>query len=201
MNCKRYIGVLAAVALFGTFAGPAQARLSTGRTRAIRAGIARHVNQHPVAHVNWDIGRGKVTRVVRPSEIRFRSKRLPARISVVGSAERAVTWRLKSGMLAGTAQAATPVLPNGGKLTRIDQVRYTVQPRSGPPSHVQRNSRLSGDGYQNPKLEAARGHASGYGFASHPRIGQRMRLGRVLIRFDDQPTLVSPRSKCLQHRG
>lgn len=139
----RILGALATIAMLAAFSGAARAEfsMSKGRTRAIREGIARHINAHPVAHVNYDIGQRKVTRTVSASEIRFRSKPLPSKVSVVGAAERAVTWRLASGVLRGTAQSTTPVLPKGGQLTRVSDVKYRFMPKGLPPVMAQQNAR------------------------------------------------------------
>ena len=109
---SRHLVILSTIALCGALATPAHARfsLSKGRTRAIRTGIAKHINANPVAHVNWSINRGRVTRTIKPSEVRIRSNRVPSFMSGM-SADRAVKWQLKSGgMLQGTARASTPIV-------------------------------------------------------------------------------------------
>jgi hypothetical protein len=121
------IAALAAVLILAS--GPARADfMSKGRTIAIRQQLAKRINKDNLMHVGQ----------VRSQDIRIRTKKVQPTyrnmcgMMILGSDNRAVTWRHKTGILAGQARSHTPVVGNGGRLTSISSFKYTLMPRSLP---------------------------------------------------------------------
>lgn len=110
-----------------TLADARGSSFNRGRATAIRAELAKEINSRNLMHVKQ----------VKPSQIRFTTKTVkaaPGKPMLVGSTQRTVTWKLKSGILRGTAVAHTPVVPNGGKHTKLSQFRITLMPKAAPPA-------------------------------------------------------------------
>jgi hypothetical protein len=138
MKTNKTLSVLAAAAALGLISiaaqarttGPRYASISEGRTAAIRARIADWINARKIAHVNYDIGSGKKTRTIKPSEVRISTAVLPGPLHVRGVETRKVDWRLGNvGYLRGTARASTPTVVQGGKLTKVYDVKTSFMPK------------------------------------------------------------------------
>lgn len=118
----------AAVAVMMLAPPAAEARgsfLAKGRTTAIKTHLAKQINKRNLMHVG---------NKVKPSDLRIRTKRISTprgRPLIIGSAHRSVTWKLRTGILRGTARAMTPVVGRGGYHTSIRDFRITLVPRGG----------------------------------------------------------------------
>ncbi len=127
---SRILIVGAATALLLLGSSLAQARglgMAKGRTHAIKTQIAKRLTHRKLMHV------GKV----RPSDVRIRTRLIkPAKgqPTLIGSQARKVTWKLKSNILSGTAKSFTPVVPNGGRHTRLGSFLITKMPRGIAPT-------------------------------------------------------------------
>ncbi len=120
--------IAAAVAALFLMPSAGEARglgMARGRTKAIKVRLAKQINKRNMRHIG---------NKVKPSDIRIRTKRVSTpkgRRYIVGSSHRSVKWKLKSGILRGTARSMTPVVPNGGRHTSIRDFRITLMPRGG----------------------------------------------------------------------
>jgi len=97
--------------------------LAKGRTKAIRTQIAQKLNQKRLFNVPR----------IKSSDVRIRTKRIKApagRRYIIGSQHHNVTWKVKTGIVAGKAKSYTPIVPNGGRHTRVGNLRILKMPRA-----------------------------------------------------------------------
>lgn len=118
---------IAAALLLPTIGQAQTSFLAKGRTKAIRTHVASSLNRMNLMHVGSRI---------RSQDVRIRTCRVTEQR--IGAQQRTVKWRHKTGIVAGTTRAFTPIVPNGGRHTTITNLRLTLVPRGGllPPPRL-----------------------------------------------------------------